>query len=80
MKIPDGKISFGIPMNVMVEEKDRKVHWVMDYYSDTGFDAHFFDSLGWIRDSYATSFKKLRTINIPNSNSNQLFSLIMKYC
>lgn len=58
MKIPDCNISFGIPMNVMVEEKERKVRWVMVYYSDTGFDAHFFDSLGWIRDSYGYVIEK----------------------
>ena len=63
MMIPDCKISFGIPMNVMVEEKERKVRGVMDYYSDTGFDADFFDSLDLIRDSYATSLKR-QVINI----------------
>ena len=44
MKILDCKIIFGIPMNVMVNDKERKkILGVMDYYSDTGFDAYFLE-------------------------------------
>jgi hypothetical protein len=42
MKVPDCKISFGIPINVMGRDKEMGV---MTYYSDTGFDAYFFQSL-----------------------------------
>jgi len=64
MKILDCKIIFGIPMNVMVNDKERKkILGVMDYYSDTGFDACFFKSLDRKRHMYATSLKK-QTINI----------------
>jgi hypothetical protein len=63
MKIPDCKISFGIPMNVMVNDQERKVVRVLNYYSDTGFDAYFFESLDRKRNTYATSLKK-QAINI----------------
>ena len=43
MKIPDCKISSGIPMNVMVTDKKRNVVGDMNYYSDTGFDAYFLE-------------------------------------
>jgi len=64
MNIPDCKISFGIKMNVMGRyNKEKKILEVMRYYSDTGFDADFFESLDLIMDSYATSLKK-KAINI----------------
>ena len=60
MKVPDCKISFGIPMNVMGSDKEMGV---MRYYSDTGFDAYFFELLDLKRNKYATSLKE-QTINI----------------
>jgi len=63
MKVPACKISFGIPINVMVKDKEKKILEVMSYYSDTGFDTDFFESLRLIRNFYATSLKE-QTINI----------------
>ena len=58
MKVPACKISFGIPIKVMVKDKELKILEMMRYYSDTGFDACFFKSLRLISHSYATSLKK----------------------
>jgi len=43
MKIPDCKISSDIPMHMMVKDKERNLVGVMNYYSDTGFDAYFLE-------------------------------------